>query len=143
MKTIFRCAHLGTIACMLLLSITASSNTCIVRDKRVPVRAVCGRIYNELGELPEGAKLTLQNDNGSILYTASIDQHGKFSFGSVTKGDYTLRATARDHYLPQERKIRVTQNKAESCRATIEVKLGIVACAGGISVQGIDKRSGN
>jgi hypothetical protein len=108
--------------------------------KRAPVRAVCGKIINEAGEPPDGVELTLTTESGSSLFTAKTDKRGRFAFGPVPKGDYTLRATAPS-YLTAQRPIRVTCDRDDICKATIEVKLGTSSCRGGISVKGIDNQS--
>ena len=129
------------IGCALLgCSIAAYADSCVMFHKRAPVRAVCGKIINELGERPEGVKLTLATASGSSLFTAKTDTRGRFDFGPVPKGDYTLRATAPS-YLSEQRPIRVTRDRDNTCKAMIEVKLGTSPCRGGIYVKNFDKES--
>ena len=129
------------IGCALLgCSISSYADSCVMFHKRAPVRAVCGKIINELGEPPDGVELTLATESGSSLFTAKTDKRGRFAFGPVPKGDYTLRATAPS-YLTAQRPIRVTRDRDNTCKAAIEVKLGTSSCRGGISVKGFDKQS--
>jgi Carboxypeptidase regulatory-like domain len=138
-----RFSHLQllVIVCALLESPVAShADSCVMFHKRAPVRAVCGKIINEVGEPPDGVELTLATESGSSLFTAKTDKRGRFAFGPVPKGDYTLRATAPS-YLSEQRPIRVTRDRDNTCKAMIEVKLGTSSCRGGIYVTGIDKQS--
>jgi Carboxypeptidase regulatory-like domain len=129
------------IVCALLESSIAShADSCVMFHKRAPVRAVCGKIINESGERPDGVELTLATESGSALFTAKTDKRGRFAFGPVPKGDYTLRATASS-YLTEQRSIRVTRDRDNTCKATIEVKLGTSSCRGGIYVKSFDKES--
>src|SRR6202035_127958 len=79
---------------LLECSVASHADSCVMFHKRAPVRAVCGKIVNELGERPDGVELTLATESGSALFTAKTDKRGRFAFGPTPKGDYTLRATA-------------------------------------------------
>ena len=116
------------------------ADSCVMFHKRAPVRAVCGQIIDESGERPDGAKLTLAAATGSARFTAKTDTRGRFDFGPVPKGDYTLRATAPS-YRSEQRPIRVTRDRDRTCKAAIEVKLGTFSCRGGIYVKYFDKES--
>jgi len=140
MQSLFFHLRCLVIGCALLESSVAShADSCVIFHKRAPVRAVCGKIINELGERPDGVKLTLATASGSALFTAKTDHRGRFAFGPVPKGDYTLRATAPS-YLSEQRPIRVTRDRDNACEAMIEVKLGTSSCGGGIYVKGFDKK---
>lgn len=115
-------------------------DTCTKYHKRAPVKSVCGRVSNPLGERPDGAELTLLTASGAALLTVKAENNGKFAFGRVSKGDYTLRATAPG-YTTEERQIHLTRNQGNSCKqARIEVRLGFRSCDGGIYIKGVEKR---
>jgi hypothetical protein len=117
------------------------ADTCSKYHKRAPVRVVCGQVSNSLGKRPDGVELTLLTASGTALFTTKADSQGKFAFGQVPKGDYTLRALAPG-YTTEERQIHVIDDQGRSCKAPkIEVKLGFRSCDGGIYIRGVDKKS--
>jgi len=116
------------------------ADTCSKYHKRAPVKSVCGRITNILGQRPDGVGLTLVTESGSVLSSAQVDNHGKFSFTPVPKGDYTLRATAPG-YRTEQRQLSVTRDRTKNCKPTIDVKLGFTTCQGGTYIRGVDKKS--
>lgn len=134
------CLQYFAAGCILLSSIDVSwANTCVDVAERAPVRAVCGRIFNPIGEPVQSAEVSLVNESGATLYIATIGKAGSFSFGALPKGDYTLRATAPG-YVPEQRKISVTRGQNQNCKPKIEVKLGLTACGGSTFVKGFDKK---
>jgi Carboxypeptidase regulatory-like domain len=138
-----RLSHLQRFAvtsALLGCSVASYADSCVKSHKRAPVRAVCGKIINGSGERPDVVELTLATESGSVLFTAKTDKRGRFAFGPVPKGDYTLRATAPS-YLTEQRPIRVTRDRGNTCKAMIEVKLGTSSCIGGIYVKSFDKKS--
>jgi hypothetical protein len=129
----------GVIGLMLLNS-TGSCyvDTCNKYHKRAPVDSVCGQVTNPLGEAPDGVELTLSQASGSAVFTAKADSKGKFFFGDVPKGDYTLRVLARG-YTAEERELRVIRNLRSCKKPQIEVRLSVRSCDGGIYIKGVDK----
>jgi len=116
------------------------ADTCYKYHKRAPVKSVCGRITNTLGQRPDGIELTLVTESGSVFASAQVDNQGKFAFVPVPKGDYTLRATAPG-YRTEERQVSVTHDRTKSCKPNIDVKLGFTTCQGGTYIRGVDKKS--
>lgn len=116
------------------------ADSCSKYHKRAPVRAVCGQVSNSLGKRPDGIELTLLTASGQALFTTKADSQGKFTFGQVPKGDYTLRAVALG-YTTEERQIHVIGDQGRSCKPKIEVRLGFRSCDGGIYIKGVDKKS--
>lgn len=134
-----RCAAIGLIFFQLLGNCYV--DTCHKYHKRAQIKSVCGQVSNPLGEPPDGVELILLNASGSALFSAKADHKGKFAFGKVPKGDYTLRAVAPG-YTTEERQFRVTGDLAKSCEGPkIEVRLGVRSCDGSIYIKGIDKKS--
>jgi len=125
---------------LLQLVCACHADTCYKHHKRAPVRAVCGRVHNVLGERPNGIELTLSADNSSSRFSAKTDDKGGFVFGPVPKGDYTLRASAPG-YTPEERPLRISGDGKKSCTQQINVTLGFRSCDGGTYIRGFDKKS--
>jgi hypothetical protein len=126
-------------ACILLqFFATCSADTCYKFHKRAPVKSVCGRISDAMGESPV-AELTLVDERGAVLFTAKTDHSGRFTFEPVPKGDYTLRAAAPG-YRTEERQLSVTRNGEKNCKQKIEIILGVGSCGGSTYVKGFDKK---
>jgi hypothetical protein len=133
-----RCLVIG---CALLeCSVTSHADSCVMLHKRAPVRAVCGRVVNIAGEKLNHVELTLTGETGSVLFTTTSDTKGFFSFGSVAKGGYTLRAKAPGYHVA-EREIRVTNTNETKCSPKIDVTLGFNVCDTGTHVKGVDNPS--
>jgi len=113
------------------------ADTCVQSNKRAPVKAVCGRVINPIGETLNKVDLTLAGETGAVLFTTSSDNEGRFSFGSIPKGDYLLRAKARG-YLDAQRDLRVIKNNQKRCSPKIVVRLGTGSCTTFISIKGVD-----
>ena len=129
------------ISCALLeCSVASHADSCVMFHKRAPLRAVCGRVNNILGEKLNNVDLGLTGENGSVLFSTRSDTKGFFSFGSIPKGDYTLHAKAPG-YREAEREIRVTSTDEEKCSPKIEVTLGLRVCDTGTHIKGVDKPS--
>jgi hypothetical protein len=127
------------IGCVLLQwSAGSHATTCIMPSKRAPVAAACGRVTNIAGEQLDGVELSLTSETDSETFTAKSDAAGRFSFGPVPKGDYTLRATA-PYYRSAMRQIRVTRSSNQPCTGKITVTLGFDQCGTGVMVKGADK----
>lgn len=139
-----RFSNIRSVAVGLILLHNAGNcfvDTCYKYHKRAPVKSVCGRVSNALGEPPDGVTLTLLTASGSTLVSVQADKKGKFVFEHIPKGDYTLRAIAAG-YTTEERQIRLTRDQENSCKhPRIEVRLGFRSCDGGIYIKGIDKAS--
>ena len=56
-----------------------------------------------------------------MLFTARSENEGRFSFGSIPKGDYLLRAKGPLGYPEVQREIRVTKNNK---RRDVRQKIG-------------------
>jgi Carboxypeptidase regulatory-like domain len=109
------------IGCALLECSAAShADSCVMFHKRVPMRAVCGRLINIAGEKLNHVELTLSGETGSVLFTTRSDSKGFFSFGSIPKGDYTLHAKVTGYHVA-EREIRVTNTGEEKCSPKIAI----------------------
>jgi len=107
-------------------------------SKRAPVKAVCGRVTNPVGEKLNKVELTLSGEAGAVLFTTSSDNEGRFSFGSIPKGDYLLRAKAPRGYVDTQREIRVIKNNQKRCSPKIEVQLGTGDCTTFTYIKGVD-----
>ena len=114
------------------------ANTCVMPSKRAPVKAVCGRVTNPVGEKLNKVELTLSGEAGAVLFTTSSDNEGRFSFGSIPKGDYLLRAKAPRGYVDTQREIRVIKNNQKRCSPKIEVQLGTGDCTTFTYIKGVD-----
>jgi hypothetical protein len=138
-KIFFRWLALGFafMQCTMILR----ADECVKFHKRAPVKAVCGRVINAAGENLNRVDLTLTGEKGDVLFTATSDNEGRFSFGSIPKGDYLLRAKGPVGYSEVQREIRVTRNGEKRCSPKIEISLGPGSCSSGTRVKGIDKPS--
>lgn len=114
---------------------------CIKFHKRAPMKAVCGRVTNAAGDRLSRVDLTLVDEVGTVLFTASSDNEGRFSFGPIPKGDYLLRAKGPFGYRDVQREIRVTKNNKKGCSRLIEISLGPGYCSSGTLIKGVDKPS--
>ena len=117
------------------------ADECVKFHKRAPVKAVCGRVINAAGERLNKVDLTLTGEPGVVLFTASSDKEGRFSFGLIPKGGYLLRAKGPVGYSEVQREIRVTNNNEKRCSPKIEVSLGPGSCSSGTRIKGVDKPS--
>jgi len=115
------------------------ADTCVMPYKRAPVKAVCGRVTNPVGEKLNKVDLTLTDEKGAVLFTTSSDNEGRFSFGSISKGDYLLRAKAPSGYMDTQREIRVIKSSQKRCSPKIEVRLGTGTCTTFTYIKGVDK----
>jgi hypothetical protein len=103
------------------------------------VSKVCGRVINSVGEQLIGVELILTREADSVDFTVKSDAKGKFSFRSISKGDYTLHATATG-YQTANREIRVTRSRNyKRCAEKLDVQLGVGSCDTGVRVKGTDK----
>ncbi|MGZ4830530.1 MAG: carboxypeptidase-like regulatory domain-containing protein [Candidatus Angelobacter sp.] len=129
------------VGCILLQAVgTSYGDTCYKYHKRAPVKSVCGRTSNPLGERPGGVELTLVDESGAVRFTAKVDGKGRFAFGPIPKGDYTLSSNAPG-YTTVERQLRVIREGEKNCKPRIEVRLGFRSCDGGTYVKGFDRKS--
>jgi Carboxypeptidase regulatory-like domain len=117
------------------------ADECVKFHKRAPVKAVCGRVTNAAGERLTKVDLTLTGETGTALFTANSDNEGRFSFGSIPKGDYLLRAKGPVGYSEVQREMRVTGNNEKRCSPKIEISLGPGSCSSGARVKDVDKPS--
>jgi len=115
------------------------ANSCVMPYKRAPVKAVCGVVINAAGEKLTKVDLTLTGQTGVVRFTTSSDNEGRFSFGSIPKGDYLLRAIGSPGYTEVQREIRITKYNEKRCSPQIEVSLGPGSCIAGTHVKGVDK----
>jgi hypothetical protein len=117
------------------------ADSCVKFHKRAPMKAVCGRVTNAAGESLTKVDLTLTDETGAVLFTASSENGGRFSFGSIPKGDYLLRAKGPLGYSEVQREIRVTKDNRKRCSPKIEISLGPGSCSSGTRIKGVDKPS--
>jgi hypothetical protein len=125
---------------LLECSLASHADSCVMFHKRAPVKALCGRVINIAGEKLNDVEITLTGETGSVLFTTRSDIKGPFSFGSISKGNYTLHAKVPGYRVAQ-REIRVTNTDEEKCSPRIDVTLGFGACDTGTHVKGVDKPS--
>jgi hypothetical protein len=117
------------------------ADSCVKFHKRAPMKAVCGRVTSAAGESLTKVDLTLTGETGAMLFTARSENEGRFSFGSIPKGDYLLRAKGPLGYAEVQREIRVTKNNKKRCSPKIEISLGPGSCMSGTRIKGVDKPS--
>ena len=117
------------------------ADECVKFHKRAPMKAVCGRVTNAAGESLTKVELTLTGETGAALFRASSENEGRFSFGSIPKGDYLLRAKGPVGYSEVQREIRVTKNNRKRCSPKIVISLGPGSCMSGVRIKGVDKPS--
>jgi hypothetical protein len=117
------------------------ADECVKFHKRAPMKAVCGRVTNAAGESLTKVELILTAETGAVHFTASSENEGRFSFGSIPKGDYLLRAKGPVGYFEVQREIRVTKNNQKRCSPKIEISLGPSSCMSGTRIKGVDKPS--
>jgi Carboxypeptidase regulatory-like domain len=123
MPRLYRFSWALVIACALLQSSLSDADTCVLYQKRAPVKAVCGTVIDPTGERLKDVELTLTDEKGSVVFSTHSDAQGRFSFHLVPKGDYTLNA-APDGYHKAQRDIRVIRRSGRSCHQEIAVTLG-------------------
>ena len=128
------------VVCLLVQSLGSFADTCVKYHKRAPVRAVCGRVTNILGEKVKDAEITLTGDNDSVIFHTKSDDKGFFSFGSTPKGNYTLHVNAPG-WQEAQRDLEVTDKDGKKCKPQIDVGLGLRFCSTGVYVKGVDKPS--
>ena len=126
-----QCTRFLLLCALLLQAIGAHANTCIAA-KRTSVSAVCGRVINSGNEMVQGVTLTLTSDADNATLTIISDDLGNFSFHSVAKEDYTLRAVSSG-YSTAVRQLRVSRNTQTTCPRKIVVSLGLGSCTSSIS----------
>ena len=89
-----RFSNIRSVAVGLILLHNAGNcfvDTCYKYHKRAPVKSVCGRVSNALGEPPDGVTLTLLTASGSTLVSVKADKKGKSS-SSIFRRAITLCA---------------------------------------------------
>ncbi|MGA8271815.1 MAG: carboxypeptidase-like regulatory domain-containing protein [Candidatus Sulfotelmatobacter sp.] len=122
-------------------SVLLQADSCVKFHKRAPVKAVCGRVTNPLGEKLSDVELTVTGETDSVLFTTKSDSAGSFRFRLVPKGDYTLHVEPRLGYIGIQREIRVTKSNEEKYSRKIDITLGTSSCTTGTEVKGVDKPS--
>jgi carboxypeptidase family protein len=129
------------IACSLLqYPAILRADECVLYHKRASVEAVCGSVIGPNDRRLKDVEVTLTDAQGSVRFRTHSDAKGKFSFRSVSKGDYTLHAAA-DGYHEAQREIRVTRTDGLACHRRIGVRLGMSYCESATYIKGIDKPS--
>ena len=131
MRNHFRYVHFLIASCVLNSTPAAYADECLV-PKRVSVPAVCGEVINIEGDQLPGAQLTLTNEKDA--FSAISDQNGTFAMRPIPKGDYTLRATARDYHEAVQQ-IRISHAFDKHCTRKLIVKLGLSVCQSGVAIK--------
>lgn len=140
MQRLSLCVKLLAVGLVLLQPIVSRPDSCVKYHKRAPVKRVCGRVVNVLGEKLKEAEITLTDERNSVLFNRKTDGEGSFSFGSIPEGDYTLHIKAPGYHEAQ-RALRVSHSNAKGCKPKIDVTLGLVVCDTGTYIKGVDKPS--
>jgi hypothetical protein len=107
-------------------------NTCFASKPVKISGALCGRVFNQTGDVVANAGLRVLDGSGKLVAEVKADFGGDFIVPRLAKGKYRLDTTTEGYCLYFSN-FEMTGRDSSNCRKPITVELGMVSCSGWIS----------
>jgi Carboxypeptidase regulatory-like domain len=144
-----RVKRLILVALLLGTGLPMAADECPMPRNPVKVNLACGKVYDPRGKVLSGVDLELMNKE-AVAGEARADSEGKFSFGQLPVGKYTLTTHSSGWQLawPVEITAAVAADASENgashkgCKDPLKVKLsiGLSACGSSVDKKGYKPR---
>jgi hypothetical protein len=115
-----------------------AADECLSPRNPVQIKLACGKIYDPSGKVISGVDLQLMNKE-TVVGEAHADSEGKFSFGRLPAGAYTMTTHTSGWHLAWPVEIIVgAAAPSKSCKEPLKVKLsvGLSACGSSVDKKG-------